>query len=150
MRLLAEHLTELRAWCKQCLPGWWNTRRAPSRHSRDARVYGHQDYDHAQTEYTLPSPCRDLDRKCDPMNDLMAWVHKIEKKRVKNERIFSSGAGLRNPEIRKLLLPENTNSAIAAGVCSLCVRDWCCVWMCKSLCVCDFRVEVFFCVRVCL
>ena len=36
---LAEHLTALRAWCKQCLPGL--TQHAPSRHSRDARVYGH-------------------------------------------------------------------------------------------------------------
>ena len=32
----AEHLTALRAWCKQC-----QTRRAPSQHSRNARAYGH-------------------------------------------------------------------------------------------------------------
>ena len=39
---LAEHLTALRAWCKQHLPAWCvKTRRAPSRHSRDARVHGH-------------------------------------------------------------------------------------------------------------
>ena len=38
---LAEHLTALRTWCKQCLPGWVKIRHAPSRHSRDARVYGH-------------------------------------------------------------------------------------------------------------
>ena len=32
------------------------TRRAPSRHSRDARVYRSYDYGHAQTEYTPPPP----------------------------------------------------------------------------------------------
>ena len=37
---LAEHLTVLRAGCKQ-YPAWLvKTRRAPSRHGRDARVYG--------------------------------------------------------------------------------------------------------------
>ena len=35
---LAEHLTALRAWRKQCLPGLVKT---PRRHSMDARVYGH-------------------------------------------------------------------------------------------------------------
>ena len=35
------HRTVLRAWCKQCLRGRSKTRRAPSRHYRDARVYGH-------------------------------------------------------------------------------------------------------------
>ena len=45
---LAEYLIAVCAWCKQWPPGWqamaaWlvKTRRAPSRHSRDARVYGH-------------------------------------------------------------------------------------------------------------
>ena len=49
---LAEHLTAPFAWCKQCLLGWFRlvlampaclvkTRHAPSRHSRDARVYEH-------------------------------------------------------------------------------------------------------------
>ena len=52
---LADHLTAFRAWCKQCLPGLVKTRRAPSRHSKDARVYGHStDYGHAQIEYTPP------------------------------------------------------------------------------------------------
>ena len=32
------------------------TRRAPSRHSRDARVLRSYDYGHAQTEYTSPPP----------------------------------------------------------------------------------------------
>ena len=38
---LAEHITALRAWCKQCMPGRLvKTRRAPSRRCRDARCYG--------------------------------------------------------------------------------------------------------------
>ena len=37
----AEHLTVLRAWCEQCLPGSVKNRRSPSRNSTDARVYGH-------------------------------------------------------------------------------------------------------------
>ena len=73
---LAEHLTGLRAWYKQCLLG--ETRRAPPRHRRDARAHVHTNmamhklstpppssppkglrsygYGHAQTEYTLPPP----------------------------------------------------------------------------------------------
>ena len=39
---LAEHLTALRAWCKQCLPlVGENPTCSMSRHGRDARVYGH-------------------------------------------------------------------------------------------------------------
>ena len=35
----------------QAMSAWLvKTRRAPSRHSRDARVYGHYDYGHAQTQ----------------------------------------------------------------------------------------------------
>ena len=39
---LAQHLTALRAWCKQCNVCLWSveTRRAPSRHFRDAGVFG--------------------------------------------------------------------------------------------------------------
>ena len=39
---LAEHIGALRAWCKQCLPSSVKTRRAPSWHRRDARIYGMQ------------------------------------------------------------------------------------------------------------
>ena len=39
---LADHLTTLRAWYKQAMSAWSvETRRAPSRHCKDARVYGH-------------------------------------------------------------------------------------------------------------
>ena len=40
---LAEHLTfQLRAWCKQSISAWSvETPHAPSRHCRDAGVYGH-------------------------------------------------------------------------------------------------------------
>ena len=39
---LDQHLTALRAWCKQCLPAWSvKAQRAPSQHCRDVRVYGH-------------------------------------------------------------------------------------------------------------
>ena len=36
----AQHLSALRTWCKQCSPWWVKTQRAPSRHCRDASVYG--------------------------------------------------------------------------------------------------------------
>ena len=39
---LAQHLSTLRAWCEQAMSaGSVKTRRAPSRHCRDAKVYGH-------------------------------------------------------------------------------------------------------------
>ena len=39
---LAQHLTALRTWCKKAMSAWSvKTRRAPSRHCRDARVHGH-------------------------------------------------------------------------------------------------------------
>ena len=39
------------------------TRRVPSRHSRDARVYGHTTTGHAQTEYPPPSAPRESRHK---------------------------------------------------------------------------------------
>ena len=47
---LAGHLTALRAWCKQCLRG----RHAPSRHCRDAKVYGHTIPAMHEIEYISP------------------------------------------------------------------------------------------------
>ena len=38
--LLAEHLTALRCWCKQCLLGSVENPRAPPRHCQNARIYG--------------------------------------------------------------------------------------------------------------
>ena len=44
---LAGHLTAPRAWLAQAMPAWSvKTRRAPSRHCREAKVYGHFDYGH--------------------------------------------------------------------------------------------------------
>ena len=51
---LARHLTALRSWCKQCLSGRLKTRRAPSRHCRGARIYGHTTTAMHNIEYTLP------------------------------------------------------------------------------------------------
>ena len=51
---LAEHLTALRTWCEQCLAWLVKTRRAPSRHSRGARVYGHTTS--AMHKLITPSP----------------------------------------------------------------------------------------------
>ena len=60
----AGHLTALRAWtCKQAMSAWSvNTRLALSRHSRDARVYGHpttamHDIEYiSHVEYTPQTP----------------------------------------------------------------------------------------------
>ena len=52
---LVQHLTALRkAWCKKCLPGQPKTRSAPSRHCRDARVFGNTTTAMQDNEYTPP------------------------------------------------------------------------------------------------
>ena len=53
---LAKHLTALRAWCKQMSAWSAKTRRAPSRHCRDARVYGHTTTAMHDNDYTPPPP----------------------------------------------------------------------------------------------
>ena len=49
---LAQHLTALRAWCNVFLVG--ENRRAPSRHCRDARVYGRKTTAVHDTSTSLP------------------------------------------------------------------------------------------------
>ena len=52
---LAGHLTALRALCKQSMSVWSvKTRHAPSRHCRDARVYGHMPTAMHEIEYIPP------------------------------------------------------------------------------------------------
>ena len=55
---LVEHLTALRGWCYNIAMSAWSvkTRRAPSRHCRDARVYDHTTTAMHDVEYTLPPP----------------------------------------------------------------------------------------------
>ena len=52
---LAEYLTALRAWCKAMSSWSMKTLRAPSRHCRDARGYGHTTKGMHDIEYTPPS-----------------------------------------------------------------------------------------------
>ena len=53
----------LRARCKQCLPGRSNTRRAPCRHCRHARVHGCTNYGHRTISSTPPPRPRPRRRK---------------------------------------------------------------------------------------
>ena len=58
---LAQHLTALRAWCKQMSAWSVKTRRAPSRHCREARAYGLTTTAMHNNEYTPSSPpCTDF------------------------------------------------------------------------------------------
>ena len=65
---LAEHLTALRACCKQMSSWSVKTRRAPSRHSKDARVYGHTTtvMHTISTPASLIHPCASVPRLSDP------------------------------------------------------------------------------------
>ena len=57
---LAERVTALRAWCKQCPPGSVKTGRAPSWHGGDARVYGHATTAMHKLSTPPPPPLRPL------------------------------------------------------------------------------------------
>ena len=57
---LAQHLTALRAWCKQCLPGRGKPDVLRPGSCSDERIYGHATTARHDIEYPLPVPQRRL------------------------------------------------------------------------------------------